>query len=454
MPRCDRISELPESLITQILLHLPTKDSVKTSVLSTRWKNLWLNVPGLDLNTTDFSIKTDDFINFINRFLQFNPESRLHKFKVNYSSYEVHRFKDRIGTVVNRGIQHLDLQSNTYYLDDDDLVYPCIEFMPLNLYVSKTLVSLKLSFSGLEDPGFVSLPCLKTMYLRGVRWHSNGGMNLEKLVSGCPVLEELIFLRNPNDELVVTRVRSRSLKRFCVPALWGEMFRWSSVAHTLEIDAPGLECMSLKEDQYDRIVVKNLTCLFMVDLDIKFAGKSFDPEDLSKRNEIRNFLTGISTVRHMIISQKTLKALDLYSKVGMIPKFNHLSRLQALFPSSLLQFLPSFLESFPNLKHLILNFVYSEPEEMEMEGFELVDVSRCFVSTLECVEIKGIFEWEENVMELVGYFLENAALLKKLIVSFIGYPLRDPESNVSDIYEELNRLTKLSPSCSIVLDCE
>lgn len=114
-PRCDRISELPESLITQILFHLPTKDSVKTSVLSTRWKNLWLTVPGLDLNSVDFSYEEDVFIDFIDRFLEFKPESRLQKFKVDFSSYEVNGIKDRIGTAVNRGIQQLELVTNTYY---------------------------------------------------------------------------------------------------------------------------------------------------------------------------------------------------------------------------------------------------------------------------------------------------------------------------------------------------
>jgi hypothetical protein len=115
--------------------------------------------------------------------------------------------------------------------------------------------------------------------------------------------------------------------------------------------------MTLKEDHFDGIVVKNLTSLFMIELNIKFAvdyRRSFDPEDLSKRNEIGDFLTGISRARHMIISQKTVKALESYSKVGSIPKFNNLSHLKAVFPSPLLPFLPAFLESFPNLKNLIL----------------------------------------------------------------------------------------------------
>ncbi|KAG7552069.1 F-box-like domain superfamily [Arabidopsis thaliana x Arabidopsis arenosa] len=457
MPGFDRISELPESLITQILLCLPTKDSVKTSVLSTRWKNLWLNVPGLDLNYRDFPKEDEEyeevFINFIDRFLEFNPESRLQKFKVDYSKREILGFKDRIGTVINRGIRLLDAVSSTEYREDDGIMYPYFEFMPLNLFTSKTLVYLKLRYSALSDPGFVYMPCLKFMILREIRW--SGTMSLEKLVSGCPVLEELTLVRTlasaiDDDELAVSRVRSGSLKTFYVPLAYGVCCS-SRVQHTvLEIDAPGLENMILKEDHFEKIVVKNLTSLFMIDLDVKFAvnyDSSFDPEDLSKTNEIRDFLSGISRARHMIISHKTVKALDRFSKVGSIPKFNNLSRLQAEFPSPLLPILPAFLESFPNLKILILKIKFAKDDETE--ELNLVNVPRCFISTLECVEIKGLFEWEEEEMKIARYFLENSAVLKKLTLSFIDYPRY---ASNSDVYEELDKLTKSSRRCQIIVD--
>lgn len=76
------------------------------------------------------------------------------------------------------------------------------------------------------------------------------------------------------------------------------------------------------------------------------------------------------------------------------------------------------------------------------EGLELTDVPRCVSSTLECVEIKDKFEWEEGNMKVASYFLENSAVLKKLILS--------PTAYNQNIYEKVNQLTKRSPGCQII----
>ncbi|PON80559.1 F-box domain containing protein [Parasponia andersonii] len=46
---CDRMLELPDSIIHHILSLLPTINVVWTSILSKRWRPLWASVPALDL---------------------------------------------------------------------------------------------------------------------------------------------------------------------------------------------------------------------------------------------------------------------------------------------------------------------------------------------------------------------------------------------------------------------
>ncbi|CAN7096550.1 unnamed protein product, partial [Brassica rapa subsp. narinosa] len=369
--------------------------------LSKRWENVWLSVPCLDFDLHSSVVPYHDnqmLFTFLDKLLNFSPELSLLKVKVKCRDMMIDGFMELLGTVIR---QHLDGESSTDYIDDytNSVTLPCVEFMPMNIYTSKTLVCLKLTSSGLRDPGVVFMPCLKFMHLEQVKRR----VHLAKLISGCPVLEELTLLRDPEDRYKALLVRTRSLKRF--------------LKCTLKIDAPGLEHLSLGDDQICSIVVKNLTCLLVVKLDVKFR-----------------------------VLVNTWNALARYSQLGMIPKFNNLSRLQAVFRSKLLQVLPAFLECCPNLKHLILKVVHSE--EME-EGLELTDVPQCVSSTLECVEIKDKFEWEEGKMKVASYFLENSAVLKKLILSPTAY---DPRYVVeSEIYDKVNKLTKRSTRCEVII---
>ncbi|AED95180.1 F-box/RNI-like/FBD-like domains-containing protein [Arabidopsis thaliana] len=414
MEECDYINELPDSLLTQILLDLRTKDSVKTSVSSKRWRNLWLNVPGLDLFSLQFTNPhhEEGLIKFMDRFMESNCRSRLQKFMIRY--FECNGYRDRfmelIGTVVDCGIQHLYVYMHTCNR---------VDFIRQNIYKSKTLVSLKLYNVELKNPDFVvSLPCLKILKLMKICYGEDGPLVVEKLISGCPVLEDLELIK-PFDILT------------------------QDVILFLRIDAPRLKYMTFYESRFDRIMVKNMSSLFSIEIRAKSSfeyGGLLKAEDPRKRAIICDFLTVISSVRHMIISGSILEELHSYSKLGWIPQFRNLYHLQASFFGTSLQLLPTFLESCPNLKNLIMDYGAFKEENIDFH-----EVPQCLISTLEYVHINKLMMMEQSGIKLVNYFIENSAVLKKLTLRFSFFSSIESES-----YKKLLTSTKLSPTCQVI----
>ncbi|KAL1219004.1 putative F-box/FBD/LRR-repeat protein [Cardamine amara subsp. amara] len=469
---CDTICDLPDSLLTQILLSLPTKDSVKTSVLSTRWRNLWLSVPGLDLHSSHFG-SSEVLVRFMDRFMEFNQGSCLHIMRhiaasnsLNRENYNnIDRLMELIGTVVDRGIQHLEVF--IYCLTMHNLcgnfnlpvpgcrcyrcvsIYPgCRYYLPRqNIYNSKTLVSLKLLNVELPYPECaVSLPSLKIMTLSKVFYDRDGPLILEKLISGCPVLEDLLLclpydIFNESDHVVVLflRVSSQSLKKCRL----GFPNCRIHTDFTVEIDAPRLEHLSLARSRSDRIVVKNLSSLLKIDLLSFEKGSSFESGALRERD----FLANISSVRHMLICRNTLEVLYSYSKLGLIPKFHNLYHLKASFSSSL-QLLPPLLESCPNLKILSLLDSYRSEKPRQID---FTNVPRCLISSLENVEIKKQMMTDETgIIKLVNYFLENSAVLKKLTLDF--FKDTSITNQEAESYKKLITSAKLSLTCQVIID--
>ncbi|CAA7024404.1 unnamed protein product [Microthlaspi erraticum] len=91
----DRVSNLPDELLHQILSFLPTKDAAVTSVLSERWLNLWKLNPNLDIDDTDFLRPEDgkgeraeirqSFVDFVDSVLARQGDSPIKKFSLSVS---------------------------------------------------------------------------------------------------------------------------------------------------------------------------------------------------------------------------------------------------------------------------------------------------------------------------------------------------------------------------------
>lgn len=72
----DRLSALPDCVLLYILSRFDTKDAAVTSVLSRRWRNLFILLPEIDLlffvdkDASDRDRLYSDFISFTNRVIR------------------------------------------------------------------------------------------------------------------------------------------------------------------------------------------------------------------------------------------------------------------------------------------------------------------------------------------------------------------------------------------------
>ncbi|KAL4619105.1 hypothetical protein ACB092_06G055800 [Castanea dentata] len=168
----DRISNLPSSLICHILSFLTTQEAIATSILSSRWKPLWILVPTLDLQD-DCRQEPISFTYIVYRVLALHIAPLLGKFSLTwYSSCNAFHLDAWILTALARNVEHLRLE---IYLNGQDgsEYYNGRRFeLPRSFYFCRTVVVLQL-IGGivLDPPPSFQFPSLKIMnlYLSVVR---------------------------------------------------------------------------------------------------------------------------------------------------------------------------------------------------------------------------------------------------------------------------------------------
>lgn len=127
----DRISNLPDTILTLILSFVSTKDAIKTSTLSTRWKSIWASIPTLNLDNYDFhSIPL--FLNFVDKALSNQRIPFLEKVSIRCLCYDP---PPPIESWINAAIEHnvCDLKiAYRYLVPIDQYVY---DLEPIYRYV-------------------------------------------------------------------------------------------------------------------------------------------------------------------------------------------------------------------------------------------------------------------------------------------------------------------------------
>jgi len=125
----DRISQLPDRILSIILSKLPMKDLVKTSALSNRWKHLWALTTNLNFDVDgifgtnherpDCSSKHSkhykefklEFVRCVDGFLQNFQGTKIISFKLHFLKHlgDTSNINRWISSVIGLGIEELEL---------------------------------------------------------------------------------------------------------------------------------------------------------------------------------------------------------------------------------------------------------------------------------------------------------------------------------------------------------
>ncbi|XP_073021803.1 F-box/LRR-repeat protein At4g14103-like isoform X5 [Primulina eburnea] len=182
----DIISYLPECITSRILSRLPTKDALRTCVLSKDWEHKWTGIYNIDIDDDmRFVLKKTrktSFINFVDRIFFLSRNSTLKRFSLRcHLEYKAHRMISWISAALMRNVADLEI---VYH--DDDVV------LPARLFSCTSLTTMKLKWPCFFRVSYQNLfSSLKSLYLDRTKFLGECVPGTRKLVFDFPVLETL-----------------------------------------------------------------------------------------------------------------------------------------------------------------------------------------------------------------------------------------------------------------------
>ncbi|CAL9223884.1 unnamed protein product, partial [Arabidopsis halleri] len=368
----DIISGLPDAMICHILSFLPTKEAASTTVLAKRWKPLLAFVPNLDFDDSIYlhpresgKKNSRSFMAFVDSVLALKAKENapLNRFRLECKDVvNEYRVLNWISKVLKRGVSVLDLCIPSSW-DGMDSFYT----LPQDIFVSKTLVRLKIDFEdgvGIDVEGDVSLPKLKTLHLDYFKIETS---TFNKLLSGCHALEELVLVDLIWDDSrvslmsrelcsVTVSIPTLRILKFCRSKRFDE----DNDSVSLSFDNPNLvylEYFDTIADRYqqvsfDSLVEASLGLRMTSDLIYRPMYSTDTFLESKEKINVTNLLTGICKVKILYLSDDTLEVLG-YCR-DTIPVFDNLIELTIkTAPDVGWKSLPALLKNCPSLETLV-----------------------------------------------------------------------------------------------------
>ncbi|XP_010476598.1 PREDICTED: probable FBD-associated F-box protein At1g32375 [Camelina sativa] len=420
----DTISDLPDTLLLKILSSLPAKDVVATMVLSKRWQTLWMLVHKLEYDDSYQNPKYERFSQFVDRSLF------LHEAPV----IETLHFK--LGKICGSGDIRVWIRAADKCLVHELIIDTSSSKIPVTLPRSlysggcTRVVTLKLSNAVLVDASSpISFPSLKNLSLISMTY-PGGDEFVKRLLSSCPVLEDLVVKKYPDDNVDILNVRVPSLKSLFLYKLAHRLNKNKS--HGFVIDAPSLECLDIVDySRGFRIVENEFSKIVKANINI-----------LSPHTE--QILGSITLAKRLILCLP--RSEDAYPVDRVFYSLVHLKMCTCEI--HWFNRLKLVLRDSPNLRALQLEQVHGFRDgEQRLCWSEPNSVPECLLTSLETVEwVK--YNGTEEEKEVAAFILRSGSCLKKVSISSKSAD-RDKKH---EMLKELALSYRRSPTCQLVFN--
>ncbi|OMO72904.1 hypothetical protein CCACVL1_17534 [Corchorus capsularis] len=483
------LTNLPDSILQLILSFLPTKQAVRTSILSKRWRYLWMSVHNLVFDEYEPPVHSEGdesdeydppahseadesdeyeppdhsegdgkrllFMNFVQRVLLLRDSSDMKKFTL---SCDVLSDASRVSTWVSAAVRH-NVEDLILHFDNIEVEHSFV--LPHGLFSCQTLRKLELHMIyDLKLPSVISLSKLTVLYLKDVIFPDDH--LTQKLFSCCPLLENLTLENCDWQNVTAVSISGPKLERVMIvdrtdPIVEAESDDDESNDQDGEVvdphggDMTGCQVVIFGTNLHNYNYVGNLRTDFRLynSSPLVYASLYMRSTRIEASFRAHKLLGELSGVKHIIMQPATFKVLKCAEELlPHLPTFYNLNTL--LIMDGQIDFackgLLSMLQNSPQLNHLDIRSVISlSTHDEEQDDWKLEPVPPCLISHLKTIDM-WTFLGSEDEMHVVKVLLRTATALEKMCFSFLSLI-----KNQAELYEQIKKFPRASLNCEISL---
>uniref|UniRef100_A0A7N0TF79 F-box domain-containing protein n=1 Tax=Kalanchoe fedtschenkoi TaxID=63787 RepID=A0A7N0TF79_KALFE len=453
----DRISDLPDELLHQILLLLPIKCVAQGSVLSKRWRSLWNSLPDLDFTslllpnkarTRSSSLSSEvskswpfiDEMDPISNVLARREKSCMLRRLRFCARLSFTRLNGLIRSAIRNNVQELDIEVTT----DDHFNLPRCILTSESLKVFK----LKSCYPGFHLPpssiltdGFRSLRLLSLsliVFRKHFSLHDlftdtsfpllnklslDTCFGLEHVRFSCPSLRELALQKC--FDLRSLEIASAKLETLRVKSCLDANFEIESQVY---INGPKLHNIEWEDNAIaSAVTFENLDALHQASIGFYVADEGMPASEIS---HVSKLLAGVSHVSCLVLD---CKCVEVNKNLANHPFHNVKSlELGIGFTKRDLKGLSYILSKAPSVQNLTLQVEENKAQSRELWGpardpiywENQAQLFKPFLKHVKFVKINGFVESEVEICFVI-LLIKHAQNLQKLVLRSGYYNPRD-----------------------------